>query len=378
MSSSTVPKLFQPIDVGATKLTHRVVLAPLTRARAAKEHVPLRPIVKEYYEQRASTPGTLLITEATFIAAQAGGYENIPGIWNEAQISAWKEITDAVHSKGSFIYLQLWALGRTASPKDLVAENPDFRLVGASDIRLSYGKDHAIHPLTTQEIQEYIQLYATAASNAVHQAGFDGVEIHGANGYLVDQFLQDVTNNRTDEYGGSIENRARFGLEVVAAVVKAVGAERTAIRLSPWSTFQEMGMQDPVPTFSYVATCLAKDYPSFAFIHVVEPRVMGNIDRETIGEHEQNDFLRKIWAGRPYIAAGGFVRENAIEQAEKGDKELIAFGRWFIPNPDLPQRLRNNLKLTPYDRSTFYLSGDASGRGYSDYKFAEPVDPVAA
>lgn len=246
-------KLFQPIKVGNLTLNHRIVLPPLTRNRQTKTHVPLIPLVAEYYAQRASTPGTLLIAEATFIAAQAGGLDHYPGIWNQEQISAWKDVTTssyslsskyakdssqvttAVHAKGCYIFLQIQALGGAASIDVLSSESPPFPYVAASAV--SQGYPGIPRPLTTEEISEYVQLFATAASNAVEGAGFDGVEIHGANGYLVDQFLQDVTNQRDDKYGGSIENRVRFGLEVVDAVVHAVGAEKVGIRLSPWSRY---------------------------------------------------------------------------------------------------------------------------------------------
>jgi NADPH2 dehydrogenase len=251
----STPKLFQPIQVGDLQLEHRVVLAPLTRVRADKKHVHQLPIAQEYYTQRASVPGTLLITEATFIAAQAGGINNVPGIWSDEQVTAWKkvsfshhspnnllictQITESVHAKGSFIYLQLWALGRAASPKQLEEEG-SFPYVSSSDIPLSNRpkEDPSPRPLTLSEIKEFVELYATAASNAVHRAGFDGVEIHGANGYLIDQFLQTTSNRRTDDYGGSVENRARFALEVTEAVVKRIGAKKTGIRFSPWGSFQ--------------------------------------------------------------------------------------------------------------------------------------------
>ncbi|KAI5823787.1 NADH:flavin oxidoreductase/NADH oxidase [Schizophyllum commune Tattone D] len=371
MSSSTLPKLFQPIKVGDLTLAHRVVLAPLTRFRGTKfEHVPL-PNVKEYYRQRGSTPGTLLITEATFISPQAGGYTNVPGIWSDEQISKWKEVTDTVHAEGSFIYLQLWALGRAAVAAELKAEDPSFDYVAPSAIKLT-GHDETPRALTIPEIKQYVQWYATAAKNAVERAGFDGVEIHGANGYLIDQFLQDVSNHRTDEYGGSIENRSRFGLEVVDAVVKAVGASKTGIRLSPWGKFQDMRMADPLPQFSYFATELKTRHPDLAYLHLVEPRAQGFaiLRDEDLEARESNDFLRKIWAPKPLITAGAYTRELAIKTAEeKGD--IIAVGRYFISNPDLPLRWRHNLPLTEYNRDTFYLKGDASPTGYTDYPFAE-------
>ncbi|KAI0316389.1 hypothetical protein OF83DRAFT_1060438, partial [Amylostereum chailletii] len=228
-------KLFQPFQLGALPLQHRVVLAPLTRNRADRVHVPAAQMI-EHYAQRASTPGTLLITEATFIAQRAAGMgpflASTPGIYNEEQIAAWKK-ANAVHAKGSFIFLQLWALGRCATPEGLAMVDPTLPYVSANNVPLD-NQPVPPRPLTQAEIAEYVQLFATAASNAVHGAGFDGVEIHGANGYLIDQFLKDFTNGRTDEYGGSPERNARFALEVVDAVTGAIGAERVGLRLAPW------------------------------------------------------------------------------------------------------------------------------------------------
>ncbi|EPS98178.1 NADH flavin oxidoreductase/NADH oxidase, partial [Fomitopsis schrenkii] len=311
MSTPVVPKLFQPIKVGQHWLGHRVVLAPLTRNRANKDHVH-GDLAAEYYSQRATLPGTLLITEATFISPQAGGYDYVPGIWNDDQVAGWKRVTGGVHAKGSRIYCQLWTLGRTADPENLDKEGFPFINSGNKPM---------------MEIQEYVEMYRHAARCAI-KAGFDGIEIHSANGYLIDQFLQDVCNNRADGYGGSIENRCRFALEVVEAVTSTIGADRTGIRFSPWGEFQDMRMADPKPTFSYLVTRLAKLYPNLSYIHVVEPRVQGNMDRE-VHEGENNNFLREIWKPRPYIAAGGYTRETAFEDADKyGD--LIGFGRSFI------------------------------------------------
>ncbi|KIY66549.1 NADH:flavin oxidoreductase/NADH oxidase [Cylindrobasidium torrendii FP15055 ss-10] len=368
--------LYKPIKLGPLELSHRIVLAPLTRYRATDDHVPL-PTVKEYYGQRASIPGTLLITEATYIAAKAGGDSNVPGIWNDAQIAAWKEVTDTVHAKGSYIFLQLWALGRAADPKELRKENPDFPYVSASNIRmkgasLSGAVDEDPKPLTLDEIKEYVALYGQAATNAVHKAGFDGVEIHGANGYLPDQFLQDVSNDRTDAYGGSIENRARFALEITDACVKAVGADRVGYRVSPWSAFQDMRMEEPIPTFAYLATQLKERYPDFGYFHAVEPRVNGNVNREA-ADHENIQFLRDIWAPKVFISAGGFHKENAEALADAADNNIIAFGRQFLANPDIHRKLVENLPVTKYDRDTFYLRGDNTGRGYTDYPVADEL-----
>ncbi|KAJ7115106.1 hypothetical protein C8R43DRAFT_1038984 [Mycena crocata] len=361
--------LFEPIKVGTTELKHRIVLAPLTRFKASTEHVPYLPLVAEYYGQRASMPGTLLITEATFIAQRAGGYQHIPGIWSPEQIAAWKVVTDNVHAKGSFVFMQLWALGRAADAEQLKKEDPSFPYVSASDVPLA-GHGAPPRPLTVEEIKDYVGLYAQAAKNAI-EAGFDGVEIHGANGYLLDQFIQDVSNKRTDQYGGSIENRARFPLEVVDAVATAIGAEKTAIRFSPWSPFQEMGMTDPIPTFSYAISQIAARHPTLAYLHLVEPRINGNATRTEVGAHESNDALRALWAPRPLISAGGFTRQGALEKAEQGD--LVAFGRLFISNPDLPVRLQKDIPLAAYERSTFYLIGENSPRGYTD----QPAATVA-
>ncbi|KAF8055202.1 hypothetical protein FPV67DRAFT_1459215 [Lyophyllum atratum] len=365
MPSTTVPQLFQPIQVGTVSLSHRVVLAPLTRMRATNEHVPILPLVKEYYAQRAKVQGTLLISEATFIAPQAGGYPNVPGIWSDKQIDAWKEVTDAVHAAGSSIYMQLWALGRVADPSYLAAHDPPFPLVGPSAIPAP--GQASPRPLTIDEIADYAKLFATAAHNAVNRAGFDGVEIHGANGYLIDQFLQTTSNDRSDQYGGSVENRSRFALEMVDAVTRAVGPERTGLRLSPWSTFQGMGMFDPVPQFTHLVLALRDAHPTMAYLHVVEPRIEGNTDRE-VKPHESNDFIRLLWEKRAYISAGGYTRETAIKAAERGS-ELVAFGRYYISNPDLPLKLKHGKRLTPYDRKTFYTPGgsETAHIGYTDY-----------
>ncbi|KAF5386475.1 hypothetical protein D9757_005940 [Collybiopsis confluens] len=365
--------LFSPAQVGNMHLKHRVVLAPLTRFRANEAHVP-NPIVKEYYAQRSSTPGTLLITEATLITHQAGGYAHVPGIWSDDQVARWKEITDAVHANGSYIYLQLWALGRAAIPgKPGYEANFPYDYVSPSTLSMNPDEPQKPRPLAKDEIKEYSQWFATAATNAVERAGFDGVEIHGANGYLLDQFFQDVSNDRTDEYGGSVENRARFPLEVVDAVVKAVGAERTGIRLSPWNFFQGMRMKDPRPTFRHFVEELKKAHPKFSYLHLVEPRVDAVEIREDVPQDENNDFIREVWTqegnARWFISAGGHDRDLAIRTVEqKGG--VAAFGRAFIANPDLPYRLRHDISLNKGDRNTYYLPGGTGPEGYTDYPFA--------
>ncbi|KAH9854278.1 NADH:flavin oxidoreductase/NADH oxidase [Lenzites betulinus] len=362
--SNSVPKLFQPLQVGDVTVQHRVVLAPLSRMRASPQHVH-SDLAVTYYGQRASLPGTLLISEATFITPYAGLYPNVPGIWNDEQIASWKK---DIHAKGSHIFLQLWALGRAAPAALLKAMGHPF--VSSSDIPLSetpWGTGDIPRPLTIEEIKQYVQAYAQAARNAVHGAGFDGVEVHGANGYLIDQFTQDTANKRTDEYGGSIENRTRFVLEVLDAVVEAVGPKKTAIRLSPWSTYQDMRMKDPIPTFTYLVSKIAEKHPDFAYLHLVEPGITGASDSEA-KEGDSNDFIRKLWQPRPLISAGRFTRESAIARSEKtGD--LIAFGRLYIANPDLPLRLRKNQPYNTWDRVIYYSAEDP--HGYIDYPFAE-------
>ncbi len=367
MGSAPEPesKLFKPLRLGDIELSNRVVMAPLTRFRADDNHVQL-PFVKDYYRQRACVPGTLLITEATFISAKAGGYPNVPGIWSQEQIKAWKEVVDNVHQAGSFIYLQLWALGRTANPQVKEKEGTG-DLVSSSAIPENSEKPEP-RPLTEEEIQEYIKDYATAAKNAVEGAGFDGVEIHGANGYLVDQFTQDVSNVRTDKWGGSIENRSRFGLEVAKAVVDAVGASKTGIRLSPWSSFQGMKMKDPIPQFSHLIRGLKE--LKLAYLHVVESRISGNADVEST---EKNDPFIEIWHGTsPIFLAGGFTPESAKQDVDKNYKNedmAIVFGRYFISNPDLVFRLEKGIEFQKYNRDTFYKA--KSEEGYIDYPYSE-------
>ncbi|EPQ51238.1 FMN-linked oxidoreductase [Gloeophyllum trabeum ATCC 11539] len=373
---TAVPKLFQPTTLGPLALSHRVVLAPLSRRRASAAHVP-GELAATYYAQRASVPGTLLISESTEIAAKAGGSANTPGIWSDEQVEGWKRVTDAVHARGSYIVCQLRAQGRAADPAVLAADAPGAPYVSSSPTPLS-SRPSPPRALTIPEIDEYFSLYATAARNAL-KAGFDGVEVHAANGYLVDQFLQDVVNKREDAYGGSVERRCRFALEVVDAVVRVVGAERVGIRLSPWATFNDMRMPDPVPTFSHLVSSLRAAHPSLAYLHLVEPRADGIFDREP-PPGESNDFIRTTWSapgghddGRRIISAGGYTRALALDVAER-TRDLVAFGRFFISNPDLPTRLLKNLPLAPYDRKTFYTPGP---EGYTDYPFADAEDSPA-
>jgi NADPH2 dehydrogenase len=330
-------------------------------------------MVAEYYAQRASVPGTLLITEATFIAPQAGGYDNAPGIWSKEQITGWKTVTAAVHEKKSFIYLQLWALGRAAAPSVLKKElGESAKVVSASNIPFEGGATPT--GLTDAEIKEYIGLYAQAAKNAV-EAGFDGVEIHGANGYLIDQFTQDVSNDRTDAWGGSVEKRAAFAIEVSKAVIAEVGADRTGIRLSPFSEFQGMKMADPKPQFSYLVTELKK--LELAYVHLVESRIAGNADVE---QTEGVNFIVDLWDNQsPVLIAGGFLADSAktaVDVEYKGQNVVIVFGRYFITNPDLVFRVKEGIEFTPYDRTKFYNAKQADG--YTTWEFSKEFEAQAA
>lgn len=334
----------------------------MTRNRNSDDHVPLS-YVKEYYGQRASVPGTLLVTEATVIGERYGGYPNVPGIYNQAQIDAWKEVTDAVHQKGSFIFQQLWSLGRVANPQ--FAASKGYDVISSSATKVD--DDHVeAREMTVEEIQDVVATHAQAAKSAI-AAGFDGVEIHGANGYLVDQFLQDMTNKRTDRYGGSIENRSRLALEVVEAVVKAVGAERTAIRFSPFNTFQGMGMSNPVPQFSDIVSKL--NGKGLAYIHFVSGRILG------INEVENPQSLTPIlnhYTSGPVIIAGGYKPETAAKLLDEEYKDrdvVVSFGRHFLATPDLVFRLREGLEFNPYNRATFYAA--KTTEGYADYPFSQ-------
>ncbi|KIW10861.1 hypothetical protein PV08_10160 [Exophiala spinifera] len=366
-TASQSSRLFEPLKIGTMTLGHRIAMAPLTRFRADDNHVPL-PFVSTYYSQRGSTPGTLLVTEATFISPQAGGYANVPGIYTDEQVEAWRGVTSAVHARGSYIYLQLWHLGRCANPQVAAAEG--IRVVSSSPSPLlKDGQPEAVvpHELTPEEIRGVVADYAAAARNAVERAGFDGVEIHGANGYLVDQFLQDGVNTRTDAYGGSVENRSRFGLEVARAVVDAVGPEKVGIRLSPFSTFQGMKMDDPVPQFTHFVTAL-KDL-NLAYIHLVEARVSGITDVETT---DNVNFLIDAWDNTsPVLVAGGFTPDSAkraVDHDYKDKDVAIVFGRHFISTPDLPFRIKKGIDLNPYDRATFY--NPKSEIGYTNLPFS--------
>lgn len=358
------PRLFEPFQIGKTSLKHRVVMAPLTRMRANAEHVP-QPIAIEYYSQRASVPGTLLITESTLVSAAAGAGPYMPGIYTDAQVQAWKKIVDGVHAKGSFIFCQLVALGRAANP-ELLKQESNLPLGAPSAVPMEEGAVIP-EPLSEDQIESIIQDYATAAKNAI-AVGFDGVEVHGANGYLPDQFLHDRVNLREDKWGGSVEKRSRFPLEVAKALIEAVGKDRVGFRLSPWNEWQGMECDDPVPQFSY----LVREFKQLglSYLHFIESRVINNVDTEMGGSLKP--FL-DIWGHEsPVLVAGGYNANNvehAIEEDYRGRNLAVVFGRYFLANPDLPFRIRRGIPLQKYDRPTFYAPMEP--KGYADYPFSE-------
>lgn len=359
----TDSRLFTPLKIGNIQLDHRAAMAPLTRLRATHDRTPT-PLMKEYYSQRASVPGTLIITEGTIIApSSSGGFASTPGIWSKEQISAWKTITDGVHSKGCFILCQLFAMGRAAQSSIAGSEGID--VVGPSAIPF---KDGAMpRAMTVEEIKQSIRDFATAARNAI-EAGFDGVEVHGANGYLIDQFIQDVSNKRTDEYGGSITNRSRFLFETLDAVIDVVGNDKVGLRLSPWSTFQGMKMDDPIPQFSSLIHGANK--LQLAYLHLVSPRVSGADDHYP-SSNETLDFAISLFHG-PLLIAGGFDLASAEKLVDEEFPEksiVVVFGRHFLANPDLVYRLKEGVELNKYNRETFYATNSAGG--YVDYPFSE-------
>jgi N-ethylmaleimide reductase len=364
------PHLFSPLQVGPYRLAHRVVMAPLTRMRAERLSFAPRPLNAEYYAQRA-TPGGLLIAEATPVAVTGRGNPGVPGIYSEAQIAGWRGVVDAVHAKGGLIFLQLWHVGRVShsshQPGGALPVAPSAVPISAEGM-LAMTADGRMVPyetpraLETGEIGDVIDAFRQAAANA-KQAGFDGVEIHGANGYLLEQFLQSHTNLRTDQYGGSIENRARLLLEITQAAIGVWGANRVGVRLSPYGIANGSGEADPMPLYSHVVKAL--DQLGLAYLHFIEPRSSGAGRAEVNWQNVPSAMVlfRPLWRG-VLITAGGFTGETAEAAIAQGHADAIAFGRIFISNPDLPRRLQHGFPLTPYNRATFY-GGDVAG--YTDY-----------
>ncbi|KAM7519298.1 hypothetical protein LguiB_018260 [Lonicera macranthoides] len=358
--------LLTPYQMGKFKLSHRIVLAPLTRQRSYN-NVP-QPHAILYYSQR-TTKGGLLIAEATGVSDTAQGYPDTPGIWTKEQVEAWKPIVDAVHAKGGIFFCQIWHVGRVSNRgfqpngQDPISSTdkpltPQIRSNGIDVAEFTPPRR-----LATDEIPEIVQHFRLAARNAM-EAGFDGVEIHGAHGYLIDQFMKNQVNDRTDKYGGTLENRCRFALEIVEAVSNEIGPDRVGIRLSPFANYMESGDSDPEALGLYMSKSLNKY--NILYCHMVEPRM------KTVGEKSECPHslvpMRKAFKGT-FISAGGFDREDGNKAVAEKRTDLVAYGRLFLANPDLPKRFELNAPLNKYNRDTFYVPEPVIG--YTDYPFLE-------
>lgn len=362
MAASTNPiPLLTPYKMGKFNLSHRVVMAPLTRNRSYN-NMP-QPHAILYYSQRA-TNGGFLISEATGVSDTAQGYPETPGIWTEEQVKAWKPIVDAVHEKGGILFCQIWHVGRVSTY--------GFQPNGEAPISCTdkgvtpglYGEDWSPpHRLRADELPRIVNDFRLAARNAI-EAGFDGVEIHGANGYLIDQFLKDQVNDRTDNYGGSLENRCRFPLEILEAVVDEVGADKVGMRLSPYADYMEAVDSNPEALGLYMANALNKF--GILYLHVIEPRMVKAND---IYETPHSLLPMKNAFEGTFIAAGGYRRDDGNKAIAENYADLVAFGRLFLANPDLPKRFELNAPLNRYNRNTFYIPDPVVG--YTDYPFLD-------
>lgn len=344
--------LFDPLKVGALELPNRIVMAPLTRSRAAGEGRVPNALMTEYYGQRASAG--LILSEATSVTPMGVGYADTPGIWSDEQVEGWKQVTAAVHQAGGRIFLQLWHVGRISDPLFLNGDQPvapsALKPAGHVSLVRPVKEYETPRALDLEEIPGIVAAYRKGAENA-KKAGFDGVEIHGANGYLLDQFLQDKTNQRSDAYGGSIENRARLMLEVTDACIEVWGADRVGMHLAPRRDAHDMGDSAPLETFGYVARELGKR--GIAFICA----------REAVGPDSLGPQLKEIFGG-VYIANEKMSKESAEELLSSGKADAVAWGQWFIANPDLPARLKTDAPLNPARPDKFYAPG---AEGYTDY-----------
>jgi N-ethylmaleimide reductase len=356
--------LFTPIQLGAITLPNRMVMAPMTRLRATNA-IPTA-LMAEYYAQRASAG--LIVTECTMVSPLSNGYVNCPGIYSDAQVTAWRQVTDAVHQQGGKIFLQLWHSGRVGHPSLLDGELPvaPSAIAAIGTLHSSAGKVDLDLPraLTTTEIPQIVEQFRQGAQNAL-SAGFDGVELHGAFGYLIDQFLQDGSNQRTDRYGGSIENRARFLLEVVAAVCDVYGSDRVGIKLSPSNTFYGMHDSNPLAIFSY--TLAELDRFKLAYIHLMEPNE-DDLKNGAVIDRVLSTF-RPFYSGT-IVTNGNYDRSKGNEILEAGAADLVSFGRPFIANPDLVSRLKLEAPLNDINFATVYSkSSENLEQGYTDYPF---------
>jgi len=359
--------LASPVKLGSTTLRNKVIMAPLTRMRAQENLAP-SAISATYYAQRASAG--LIITEASQISQQGQGYPLTPGIYTAAHIAGWKAVTEAVHQEGGAIFIQLWHVGKISHSSFQVGNNPPVSSSAIAALGNAYTADFSRvayeipHALTVEEIQAIVNDYKQAAIHA-KEAGFDGVEIHAANGYLIEQFLKSVANNRTDKYGGSFENRARFLFEVLDAILEVLPVDKVGIRLSPFFSAYMPEEPDPLPFYDYLIKRLA-DY-GLAYLHIIEQegstKNFSTDDKDAETDGLLIKHIRQIYP-HPIIAAGGFTKRKAEKAIELGYADAIAFGRAFISTPDLPYRLFNDIPLNELDYNSIY-GGDS--KGYTDY-----------
>jgi len=358
--NTIAPSLLEPLPLGDLVLPNRVIMAPLTRSRAGSARIP-NALMAEYYAQRASAG--LILTEATSVDPMGVGYANTPGIWSPEQVDGWKLVTRAVHEAGGRIFLQLWHVGRISDPIFLDGKLPVAPSAIAAEGHVSLVRPERPYviprALSRDEIPAIVEAYRRGAANA-KQAGFDGVELHGANGYLLDQFLQDRTNRRTDDYGGPVENRARLMLEAVDAAISVWGPGRVGLHLAPRGDSHSIGDSDPARTFGYVAREVGRRKLAFIFV------------REKLGPGRIGPELRKAFGG-PFIANHGLTPTDATTLLAHGEADAVGFGVLFIANPDLPQRIASGAPLNTPDPSTFYAGG---ARGYTDYPTAELTPAV--
>ncbi len=355
-------KLLEPFKLGSITLSNRFVMAPLTRNRALEGLVP-NPLAVEYYGQRASAG--LLISEATQVSQQGQGYQDTPGIYSRDQIAGWRKVTDRVHAQGGRIFLQLWHVGRIShtslQPNGGAPVAPSaIRANGKTFVGGTFADVSEPRALELSEIPGIIDSFKKGAANAI-AAGFDGVEIHGANGYLLDQFARDSTNKRTDAYGGGIENRAKLMLEVTRAVTSEVGAERTGIRISPVTPSNDISDSNPQPLFDYIVDHL--NALKLIYIHVIEGATGGARDIAPFDYHSQRNRFKGA-----YIANNGYNLELANKVVTANEADLVAFGKLFIANPDLVERFKRGARLNTPDKATFYGGG---AKGYTDYPALE-------
>ncbi len=357
--------MFSPVKLGALQLKNRLVMAPLTRMRAIDGDVP-HPLAKTYYEQRASAG--LIISEATQISPIGKGYPATPGIYSAAQTAVWKEIVSAVHSKGGVMVSQLWHVGRISHSSLHPEQGIPLAPSAIAPAGQTYGADWKLHDyetpkaMTLEDIAQLLSDFEIAAANA-KAAGFDGVEIHAANGYLLDQFLQDKTNQRTDEYGGSIDNRMRLLGEVIESVAKVFPSDRIGVRLSPYGSFNDMSDSDPIALFNAVIQKL-NGY-QLAYVHMIEPRSTsaGGNDQVNAGAPITSEIFRAAYQGQ-FISAGGYDQAMGEAVLDAGLADAVAYGRLYISNPDLAERFLQGAPLNAYDRASFYGGAEV---GYTDY-----------